>query len=61
VLDEFQAQAEGNSNENSPYHVMWIDNPPAGTYTYYLRVEGVGGSSLDFGETNGATVIIKQL
>jgi hypothetical protein len=54
-------QAEGNNNENSPYHVMWIDNPPAGTYTYYLRIEGVGGSSLDFGETNGASVIIKQL
>ena len=56
-----QLQAEGNINENNPYHVMWIDNPPAGTYTYYLRVEGVGGGTFDFGETYGATAIIKQL
>lgn len=54
-------QAEGSSsNENSPYNVQVIDAPPAGTYTYYLKMLTNAGN-IQFGEAAGPTMYAIEL
>ena len=49
-----------DSNENNPYALSFIDNQPAGTYTYSLKVNSVVADT-EFGETNGPTISIVEL
>lgn len=54
-------QTEGSSsNENSPYNLQVIDAPPAGTYTYYLKMITNSGN-MQFGEAAGPTMYALEL
>jgi hypothetical protein len=54
---------EGNgSNENQEFSLSVIDEaPPAGTYTYSLKLTGIGGASITFGETDGPVIYAVEL
>jgi hypothetical protein len=55
-------QAEGDAaNENSPYGITCIDNPPAGTYTYSLKVIQISGANFQFGETDGPNLTVFEI
>ncbi len=55
-------QAEGDAaNENSPYGITCIDNPPAGTYTYALKVNTINGGNYAFGETSGPNLTVFEI
>jgi hypothetical protein len=55
-------QAEGDAaNENSPYGITCIDNPPAGTYTYALKVIQISGGDFQFGETDGPNLTVFEI
>ena len=48
---------EGSAgSENSPFAFTHIDNPSAGTYTYYLYCTEIAGSNTHFGESSGPTL-----
>jgi len=49
------------SHINVPYCVTFIDNQPAGTYTYSMRSVLAMAGSFDFGEVNGPTLAIVEL
>lgn len=54
-------QTEGSSsNENSPYNLQVIDAPPAGTYTYYLKMLTNNGN-MQFGEAAGPVMYAIEL
>jgi hypothetical protein len=53
---------EGSAvSENSPFAFTHIDNPVAGTYTYYLYCTQVAGGNTHFGETSGPTINVVEL
>ncbi len=55
-------QAEGDAaNENSPFGITCIDNPPAGTYTYALKVIQISGGNFQFGETDGPNLTVFEI
>jgi hypothetical protein len=50
-------QTEGSAgNENNPYGMSYIDNPGAGTWTYFLKANQVSGSNFQFGEVSGPVI-----
>ena len=54
-------QTEGSSsNENNPYNMQVIDAPPAGTYTYYLKMLSNNGN-MQFGEAAGPVMYAIEL
>jgi len=53
-------QAENGSNLNIPYCLNIIDNPGAGTYTYYMKTGTMSGT-IDFGEASGPTLTMIEL
>lgn len=56
-----KVQAESSAtNENVPFALIWIDNPPAGTYIYHLKVINIAGS-FRFGEEDGANIAVIEL
>jgi hypothetical protein len=51
-------------NENQGYCIQVIDQPPVGTYTYYLKVVNGGidvGSYVQFGESSGPVINAVEL
>jgi hypothetical protein len=50
-----------NGNENVPYNISCIDPVPAGTYTYYMKVNDMAGGNTDFGEASGPNFILTEL
>jgi|LakMenEpi03Aug12_release.lakeMendotaPanAssembly.Ray.scaffolds.fasta_scaffold206126_3 hypothetical protein len=57
-----KVQAESSdSNENVPYGITCIDNPPAGTYTYSLKVTSIAGSNFTFGEPDGPNLTVFEI
>ncbi|MGC6413978.1 MAG: hypothetical protein ACON5K_04670, partial [Bacteroidia bacterium] len=55
-----EIHSEGAADVNDAISLSLIDNPAAGTYTYYLKVNGVGGS-LNVGETDGPLIYAVEL
>jgi len=53
-------QAEGGNNENNPYNMSMVDNPPAGTHTYSFRMIQHSGD-FQFGETDGPMMYAVEL
>lgn len=49
------------ANENVPYNISCVDPVPAGTYTYYLKVNNIAGGNTDFGEDSGPNLILIEL
>jgi hypothetical protein len=49
------------ANENVPYNISCIDPVPAGTYTYYLKVNSLAGGNSQFGEDTGPNLILTEL
>lgn len=49
------------SNENVPYNISCVDPVPAGTYTYYLKVNDMAGGNTQFGEDSGPNLILIEL
>lgn len=57
-----KVQAEGDAaNENSPYGITCVDNPPAGTYTYALKVTTITGGNFQFGESDGPNLTVFEI
>ena len=58
-----KTQTEGSAaNENNPYSLSFVDNPPAGTYTYSLRIVTIaGGQTYQFGEADGPVIYAIEL
>jgi hypothetical protein len=55
-------QAESSAdNENVPYGISYIDNVPAGTYTYSLKVTGLSGGNFKFGEVDGPNLSVFEI
>ena len=55
-------QAESSAaNENNPYAITCVDNVPAGTYTYALKVKSISGSNFQFGETDGPDLAVFEI
>jgi hypothetical protein len=53
---------EGSAaSENSPFGMSYIDNPAAGTYTYYLKANEVSGGNIKFGESTAPTLNVQEL
>jgi hypothetical protein len=48
-------------SENSPFGMSYIDNPAAGTYTYYLKANEISGGSIKFGESTAPTLNVQEL
>lgn len=54
--------AEGSAgSENSPFGMSYIDNPAAGTYTYYLKANEISGGNIKFGESTAPTLTVQEL
>jgi hypothetical protein len=54
--------AEGSAaSENSPFAFDYIDNPSAGTYTYYLKANQVVGGDFNFGESTAPIINVQEL
>jgi hypothetical protein len=53
-----QAEPGSETNLNSPTTLTYVDNPVAGTYTYYCKIVGVdySGGNINFGESSGPTM-----
>jgi hypothetical protein len=49
------------ANENVPYNISCVDPVPAGTYTYYLKVNDMAGGNTGFGEDTGPNLILIEL
>lgn len=55
-------QAESSAaNENNPYGITCVDNVPAGTYTYALKVKSISGSNFQFGEVDGPDLTVFEI
>jgi hypothetical protein len=50
-----------DGSENSPFALSYIDNPAAGTYTYYLKANEISGGSIKFGESTAPTINVQEL
>jgi hypothetical protein len=50
-----------NGSENTPFGMNYIDNPVAGTYTYYLKANEISGGSIKFGESTAPTLNVQEL
>ena len=50
-----------DANENVPYNISCIDPVSAGTYTYYMKVNELGGGGTDFGEASSPNFILTEL
>jgi hypothetical protein len=50
-----------DANENVPYNISCIDPVSAGTYTYYMKVNAMGGGNTDFGESSSPNFILTEL
>jgi hypothetical protein len=50
-----------DANENVPYNISCIDPVSAGTYTYYMKVNAMGGGNTDFGEASSPNFILTEL
>jgi hypothetical protein len=50
-----------DANENVPYNISCIDPVSAGTYTYYMKVNSMGGGNTDFGEASSPNLILTEL
>jgi hypothetical protein len=48
-------------SENIPYALQVIDTPPAGTYTYSLKVTSINGGNFVFGEADGPVITATEL
>ena len=48
-------------SENAPYCLQYIDTPSAGSYTYSLKANTIAGGPVNFGETDGPTIIVMEL
>ncbi len=48
-------------SENSPFALSYIDNPSAGTYTYYLKAVEISGGNISFGESTAPTINVQEL
>ena len=54
--------AEGSaSSENSPFSLNYIDNPAAGTYTYYIKANEISGGNIKFGESTAPILTVQEL
>jgi hypothetical protein len=54
--------AEGSAaSENSPFALTYIDNPVAGTYTYYLKANEISGGNIKFGESTAPILNAREL
>lgn len=54
--------AEGSAaSENAPFAFNYIDNPSAGTYTYYLKANIISGGNIKFGESTAPTLNVREL
>lgn len=49
------------ANENVPYNISCVDPVPAGTYTYYLKVNNMAGGNTEFGEDSGPNLILIEI
>lgn len=49
------------ASENIPYALQVIDTPPAGTYTYSLKVTSINGGNFVFGEADGPVITATEL
>lgn len=57
-----KVQAESDaSNENNPFGITCIDNPPAGEYTYALKVTTITGGNFQFGEADGPNLTVFEI
>jgi hypothetical protein len=55
-------QAESDaSNENIPYNLTCVDAVGAGTYTYSLKVNSIGGGNFTFGEAGGPNLTVFEI
>ena len=53
---------EGSAtSENSPFALDYIDNPAAGTYTYFLKANQIAGGTINFGETAAPIISVQEL
>ena len=53
---------EGSAaSENSPFALTYIDNPVAGTYTYYLKANEINGGNIKFGESTAPILNAREL
>jgi len=53
---------EGSAaSENTPFGMSYIDNPTAGTYTYYLKANEISGGNIKFGESTAPTLNVQEL
>lgn len=53
---------EGSAaSENSPFALTYIDNPTAGTYTYYLKANEISGGNIKFGESTAPILNVREL
>jgi hypothetical protein len=53
---------EGSStSENTSFAFNYIDNPSAGTYTYYLKANIVSGGNIKFGESTAPILNVREL
>lgn len=59
VSNEIQVESS-EANENVPYAISFIDDVPAGTYVYAMRVSGLLGN-FNFGEISGPTLTAYEL
>ena len=50
-----------NSSENTPFAFTYIDNPSAGTYTYYLKANIISGGNINFGESTAPILNVREL
>jgi hypothetical protein len=48
---------------SAPFNLIYIDNPVAGSYTYYLKLTSAGGppGTLSFGATSAPTITLLEL
>jgi hypothetical protein len=54
---QFESSA---TNENNPYCMQYIDNQPAGTYNYSLRISTITANT-QFGEADGPLINVHEL
>lgn len=53
---------EGSAaSENTSFAFTYIDNPSAGTYTYYLKANIISGGNIKFGESTAPILNVREL
>ena len=51
----------GSDAKNSPFGIIYIDNVPAGVYTYYLKLNTLYGQNFRFGKVDTPTFSLLEL